>query len=68
MQSQVREISTNTDSSVVKLVAMFCLEGCFGIKKPQHFFSFKNMSILQITVLLFKDSSVFQFKVVLLTV
>lgn len=39
-QSQVKEISTNIDSNVVKLAAMFCPEGCFGIKKPHHFFFF----------------------------
>lgn len=67
MQSQVREISTNTGSSVVKLLAMFCPEGSFGIKKTHYFFHLRNTSILHITVL-FKGSSVFQFKAVFLTV
>lgn len=38
MQSQVRENSINADSSVVKLVAMFCPEGL--VLKNKHFLFF----------------------------
>lgn len=57
MWRQVRENSTSVDSSGGKLVAMFYPEGCFSAKKPNFFFFF-NQSTLQITVLIFKESSV----------